>query len=80
MVEAELGFFEMEVEGMFWDAVELEQAAFDETPEAFDSIDVMRSADELVLPVADSKVLVEAEIDHAIVASPAICGTGSRGR
>ena len=72
MVETELGFFEMEVEGMFWDAVELEQAAFGEAPEAFDSVDVVRSADELVLSVADPEVLVEAEINQSVVASPAI--------
>src|SRR5260370_27435512 len=72
MIEAELCFFEMEVEGMFGDAVELEQAAFGEGPEAFDGVDVLRSADELIVGVADPEVLVEAEIDQAIVTSPAV--------
>jgi hypothetical protein len=72
MIEAELCFFEMEVEGMFGDAVELEQAAFSEAPEAFDAVDVLWSAGELVVGVADSEVLVEAEIDQAIVTSPAV--------
>src|SRR6266581_8064968 len=72
MIEAELCFFEMEVEGMFGDAVELEQAAFSEAPEAFDAVDVLRSAGELVVGVADPEVLVEAEIDQAVVTSPAV--------
>jgi hypothetical protein len=71
MIEAELCFFEMEVEGMFGDAVELEQAAFGEAPEAFDAVDVLWSAGELVVGVADPEVLVEAEIDQAVVTSPA---------
>ncbi len=72
MIEAELCFFEMEVEGMFGDAVELKQAAFREAPEAFDAVDVLRSAGELVVGVADPEVLVEAEIDQAVVTSPAV--------
>ena len=57
MIEAELCFFEMEVEGMFGDAVELEQAAFSEAPEAFDAVDVLRSAGELVVGVLTRKCL-----------------------
>src|ERR1039458_4736508 len=72
VIEAELCLFEMEIEGMFGDAVELEQASFGEAPEAFDAIDMMRSACELIVSVADPKVLVEAQIDEAIVCSPAI--------
>src|ERR1039458_8626397 len=72
MIEAELGLFEVEIEGMFWDAVELEQASLGEAPETFDTVDMMRSAGELIVSVADPEVLVEAQIDEAIVSSPAI--------
>lgn len=72
VVEAELGFFQMKVEGMFRNSVELEQTAFGEAPEAFDAVDVVRSPSELVVGVADPEVLVEAEIDQAVVASPAV--------
>ena len=72
VVEPELRFFEMKVEGMFGDSVELEQASFGEVPEALDAVDVVGSADELVLRVADPEMLVEAEVDQAVVASPAV--------
>ena len=43
VVEAELRFLQVQVEGLFWDAVELAQAAFSEAPEALDSVDTMVS-------------------------------------
>jgi hypothetical protein len=72
LVESELCFFEVEVEGMFGDAIELEQASFGEAPEAFDPIDMVLPASEFVVGVVDPEVLVEAEIDQAIVASPTV--------
>ncbi len=49
VVEAELCFFKMQVEGMFLDSIELEQATFCEAPEALDPIDMVRSSNELVV-------------------------------
>lgn len=72
VVEAELRFFQMKVEGMFGDTVELEQTAFGEAPEAFDAVDVVWSPSELVVRVADPEVPIEAEIDEAVVASPPV--------
>lgn len=62
----------MEVEGLFSDTVELDQASFGEAPEALDSVDVVRSDGELILPMIDPEVLVESQIDQAIVPSPAV--------
>jgi hypothetical protein len=41
IVETELGFLEMKIEGVFGDAVEACEAMFGETPEGFDSVDVV---------------------------------------
>ena len=72
LVESGLCFFEVEVEGMFGDVIELEQASFGEAPDAFDPIDRVLPASEFVVGVVDPEVLVEAEIDQAIVASPTV--------
>lgn len=58
---------------MFRDSVELEQATFGEAPEALDAVDVIRSKSELIVRVADPEVLIVADIDQSVVASPAVC-------
>jgi hypothetical protein len=72
MVEAELSFFEMDVEGMFGNAAEPGQASFGKTPEALDAIDVVALPSELVVPVFHPEVLVETQIHQPMVAGPAI--------
>jgi len=72
VVETELCFLEMEIEGVFCYAVELQQAAFGEAPEARDAIYVTRTCDELIVAMVDTEVLVEAHIDQAVMAAPAV--------
>ena len=52
------GFLEVEMEGVFWNALKLRQTHLGQPPEAFDAVDVGRAIDELVLRVID------AESDH----------------
>lgn len=81
MVETELGFLQVQIEGVSGDAVELEQALFGEAPEALDAVDMARAGGELVVSVVDPEMCVEVQIDQAVVAPPAVgvqhrCGAG----
>ena len=71
MIEAPFGLFEVEVEGVFGHPLELGEPDLGHAPEAFDAIYVDRAAGEFILRVVDTKVAV-AEIDEAVVATPAI--------
>ena len=62
----------MQMEGAFSHSVELRQAMFGITPKALDSVDVVRSKSELIVAVIDPEVLVETQIDQAVVATPAV--------
>lgn len=72
MVEAELGLFQVKIEGMFGHGIELDEALFCQAPEAFDAVDVVGSRGELAVSMADPEVLVEAQIDEPVVSSPAV--------
>jgi len=72
MVEPEFALFQMQVEGVLGNAVELCEPAFGKAPEGFDSIDVMLSPGELVVAVVDPEMLVKADIHQPVVATPAI--------
>jgi len=72
MVEAEFSFFKVEIKGLFRDAVELCQPSFCVAPEALDTVDMSFSTGKLISAMIDSKMLVEADIDQAIVPTPAI--------
>ena len=62
----------MQVESFSRDPVELLQATFSETPEAFDAVDVTAATHELIVPMIDSEVFTVPDINQAIVAAPAI--------
>ena len=72
MVETELSFFEVQVEGVFWQAVELSQAVLGIAPEGFDAVDVRSSVGEFIAAVVDAQVLGVAHVDQAIVARPTV--------
>jgi len=71
-VEPELALFQMQVKGMFGNAVELRQPAFGKAPERLNAIDVMLSSDEFVVAVVDPEMLVKADVHQPIVATPAV--------
>ena len=71
MIVSPFGLLEMEVEGVFRQALELGQPDFGQAPEAFDAVDMNGSFRKLVAGMFDADVAI-AEIDEAVVAAPAI--------
>ncbi len=71
MVEAPLGFLEVEVECVSGHTHELYEPHLGHAPEALDAIDVNRAAGELIAGMVDPEVTI-AEIDEAVVAAPSI--------
>ena len=71
MVEAPLGFLEVEVECVSGYTLELYEPHLGHAPEALDAIDVNRAAGELIAGMVDPEVTI-AEIDEAVVAAPSI--------
>ncbi len=67
MVKAELALFEVEVEGVSWDAFEPGEAMFGEGPEGFDAVDVTVAANEFVISMMGPEVFGVADIDQALV-------------
>ena len=66
VVEAELGFFQVQIKRMLWHTFELDQSMLGEGPEAFapgGAIDVRATIDELIVAVVDAQVLGIADID-----------------
>ena len=72
MVESEFSLFEVEVEGVPGDAVELSQSPFGVAPEGLDAVDVRLKVGELVIVMPDAEVFGVADVDQAVVASPAV--------
>ncbi len=72
MIEPVLALFEMQVESINRDAIELLQASLTETPEALNAVDMRRVADELISPMIDSVMFTVANIDQSVIAAPAI--------
>lgn len=72
VVESELGFFEVKVEGVPGDTFELSEPVFGEAPKGLDAIDVVVSIGELVFAMSDPQVFGIADVDEAVVADPAV--------
>jgi len=72
MVEPELALFQMQVEGVPGNAIELGESTFGKAPEGLDSIDMMLSLGELVVAVVDPKMFVKTDIHQSVVAAPTV--------
>ena len=72
MVEAEFALLAVQLELVLAHAMKLRQPMFGITAERLDAVDVPAAFDELVVAVIDPKVLVQAQINQPIVASPTI--------
>jgi len=72
MVESELRFLEVEIEGSLRHTFELSQPVFGEAPKRLDPIDVIAAISELVVTVTDSEMLGVSHVDQAVVAHPAV--------
>ena len=71
MVPAPFGFLEVEDEVFGADAAQLGEAQLGEAPEAFDPVDVVLAAGELVFVMMNAVVFVAAE-HEAVVGLPAV--------
>ena len=71
MVVSPFGLLEMEVEGVFRQALELGQPDLGQAPKAFDAVDMDGAFGELVAGMVDAEVAI-AEVDQAVVAAPTI--------
>ena len=71
MVEAPFAFFEVKEEAILAHAAQFEEAELGVTPKAFDPVDVIFAAGELILVMMDAVVFVAFE-DEAVVGLPAV--------
>ena len=62
----------MQVKCRLGDTVKLHQAAFRKGPEGFDTVDVATTAGKFILAMRNTIVLLEPDIDQAVVTAPAI--------
>jgi len=72
MVESELRFFEVKVEGVPRHTFELRQAVFGKTPKGLYSVDVVTAIGELVFTVTHPEVFRITDIDESVVSNPAV--------
>jgi hypothetical protein len=72
MVEAELGFLQMQLELVVANAVKLRQPVLGIAPKRLNAIDVVGASSEFMVAVIDPKVLLQTEIDQAASAAPAL--------
>jgi len=78
MIEAPLGFFEVEDEGIGLDAAEFGEAQFGEAPKTFNPIDVVFTAGKLVFMMMDAVMFVTTQ-NEALVGLPTIGLDGGGG-
>ena len=68
VIVAPFGLFQVQMEGVFRQTLELGEANFGHSPEALDPVDMNTAPDELVLAVIDPEVPVP-EVDQSVVGS-----------
>ncbi len=73
VIEPEFCFLEVQIERVFGHSIELHQASFGITPKALNAVDMDRATRKLIVAVIDPQVLVKANINQPIVATPATC-------
>lgn len=72
MVEPELAFLEVKIEGLPVDAAKLRKSNLRESPEVLDPVDVGVPSGELVLSMVHPVVLAVPQVDQAVVPTPPI--------
>jgi len=78
MIKAIFSFFQMQVERMFGYAIKLGQPTFCIAPERLNTVNMPFTIRKFILAMIHSKVLIKANINQAVVASPAIRVNDSR--
>ena len=72
VVESELRFLEVKVEGVLRHTFESGEVMFGEAPEGLDSVDVVAAVSEFIFTVTNSEMLRVSDIDQAVVTNPAV--------
>ena len=72
VVEAKLGFFQMQLELVLSHIMELCQSMPSIAPERLDAVDASEALDEFVIAVIDPKALLQTQINPPIIASSAV--------
>ena len=72
MIEPPLRLFQVQVERVVGEAVELRQAPFGKAPEAFDAVDVLCAADKFVRRMIEPIMLRIADIHQAVGPTPGV--------
>lgn len=72
MVEAELALFQMQGKSVLGNTIEFGQSALGKAPERLNAVDMIRAFDEFIVAVIDSEMLIKANINQAVITTPAI--------
>jgi len=72
MLEPQLALFQMQAEAMLSNAIELCRPAFGKAPEEFNSVDVIRSRDELVVSVVAPEIHAKTDVHQSAVTAPGV--------
>ena len=72
MIEAELGFLQVQRGLVLADTVKLRQAMLGKAPKRLDAVDMVGATHELVVAMIDAKVLCKADVHQSVIATPAI--------
>ena len=67
MVKTKFALFQVQIKGPFADAAKLAQAALGDRPKVLNTIDVALAADELILAVMHSMVLLITEVYKPVI-------------
>lgn len=73
VVESELRFFEVKVEGVPRHTFELSETVFGEAPEGLDAVDVVFLFGELVVTMSYAEMFGVTDVNESVVADPAVC-------
>jgi hypothetical protein len=72
VVKSIFALFQVQVESLMRDTIELLQAPHSGTPEAFNAVHICRVAHEHIIPMIDSEVIRVADINQSVVAAPSV--------
>ena len=72
MIKTKFGFFQVQIEGMFGYTIELGQTSFGETPERLDTVNMPLTTGKLIVTMVNPEVLIKADIDQSVIATPSI--------
>ena len=73
MIKPEFSLLQMQLKGMLCEPVELGKPSFGKTPKRLNAVDMRNAPGEFIIAMIDAVMFIKANIDQAIVATPAMC-------